>query len=169
MSDPSKGHVRIDHEFAHDYLSYDAGVTLQPCVKASCYFRRKPGVSFDHFTKHWASVHADLTVAAPPFAQYNVLRYVQHHTSPAAKARLAKMGQQVLDFDGCSTLWFRNWDDYEQFFTAPDFSELVADGDLFMDTSSVTVYAGHDMIAFGKGHPGIDTSDGIAQPNTAEG
>lgn len=27
--DPSKGHVRIDHKFAHDYLSYDAGVTLQ--------------------------------------------------------------------------------------------------------------------------------------------
>lgn len=27
--DPSKGHVRIDHTFAHDYLSYDAGVTLQ--------------------------------------------------------------------------------------------------------------------------------------------
>lgn len=27
--DPSKEHVRIDHKFAHDYLSYDSGVTLQ--------------------------------------------------------------------------------------------------------------------------------------------
>ncbi|CAK7240334.1 MAG: hypothetical protein STHCBS139747_001773 [Sporothrix thermara] len=166
QGDPAKGHARINHKFAHDYLSYDSGVTLQPCVKASCYFRRKKDISFEHFDKHWGSVHADLTVSSEPFVQYNVLRYVQHHTSPEEKARLAKIGQKVLDFDGCSTLWFRNWDDYEKFFTSPNFAELVADGDLFMDTSSVTVYAGHDMIAFGKALPEIDASDGITTPNT---
>lgn len=74
----------------------------------------------------------------------------------------------MLDFDGCSTLWFRNWDDYEKFFTAPNFASLVADGDLFMDTSSITVYAGQDMIAFGKAHPDIDASDGITKPNTQQ-
>ncbi len=34
--DPSKGHVRIDHTFAHDYLSYDSGITLQrECLPSS--------------------------------------------------------------------------------------------------------------------------------------
>ncbi len=55
---------------------------------------------------------------------------------------LKKFGQQVLDFDGCSTVWFRTWDDYSNFFTGQDFPALVQDGELFMDVSSITVYAG---------------------------
>ncbi len=47
------------------------------CVKASYYFRKRPDVSFEHFDKHWGSVHADLTIASEQFAKYNCIRYVQ--------------------------------------------------------------------------------------------
>lgn len=30
------------------------------------------------------------------------------------------MGIELLDYEGCSTLWFRNWDDAEKFFTSPE-------------------------------------------------
>lgn len=115
---------------------------MTACIKASCYFKKPAGVSWEHFHKHWATVHADLTISSEPFVKYNVLRYVQHHTTPELKASIARIGQHILDFDGCSTLWFRSWADYEAFFTAPNFGRLVNDGALFMDTSSVTVYAG---------------------------
>jgi hypothetical protein len=49
-----------------------------------------------------------------------------------------------LDYEGCSTLWFKNWDDAEAFFKSPEYSKLAADCVHFMDTSKgIKVMAGY--------------------------
>lgn len=45
-------------------------------------------------------------------------------------------GMQLLDYDGCSTLWFKTWDNAEAFFTSPHFAALADDCNNFMDTSA---------------------------------
>jgi hypothetical protein len=49
-----------------------------------------------------------------------------------------------LDYEGCSTMWFRNWDDAEAFFKSPEHANLAADCVHFMDTSKgIKVMAGY--------------------------
>ncbi|TPX08632.1 uncharacterized protein E0L32_009971 [Thyridium curvatum] len=160
--DRAVGHERISHKFTYDTLSYDAGVHYQPCVKVSFYFKKLPDVSYDHFHQHWATVHADLTVGSKPFARHKVLRYIQHHQSPEDKERAKKYGS-VMDYDGCSTLWLASWEDFDQFINSPEYAALSSDCDHFLDVSSITLFAGHDMIAFGKATPGIEDSDGVTE------
>jgi hypothetical protein len=53
------------------------------------------------------------------------------------------MGMDVLDYDGCSTLWVKSWDDAEKFFSSPEYGNLFADCANFMDTASgIKVMAG---------------------------
>ena len=99
-------------------------------------------MSYEHFYKHWASVHADLTVAAKSFSVHKIKRYVQTHQTPEQKERLRKLGLKVLEFDGCSILWVSSWEEYEKFLHSPEYAGLGADCAHFMDASSITVYAG---------------------------
>jgi hypothetical protein len=41
------------------------------------YFNKLPDVSWEHFSKHYAHIHSDLTVAAKPFGLHQVQRYTQ--------------------------------------------------------------------------------------------
>ena len=92
-------HERIDYKFQFENLSYDAGVHYQresvsrdacskvtvlitanlstACVKISVFFKKLPNVSDEHFHQHWATVHADLTVASKAFNVYKIQRYIQ--------------------------------------------------------------------------------------------
>ena len=68
---------KIDHEFKHPQLSYDATPNIQPCIKLSFWFNKLPHVSDEQFHRHWETVHADLTVAAKDFNVCKIQRYVQ--------------------------------------------------------------------------------------------
>ncbi|KAM5347000.1 hypothetical protein ACJ41O_010005 [Fusarium nematophilum] len=185
-TDHSKGHVPVEHEFAFEKFSYHHEVHYQPCVKVAFYFKKRKDVSHEHFFKHWAQVHADLTLASRNFGLFQVQRYVQvcqtldnkleehvgrakltgqHHQLPEMKEGLAKIGMNAMDFDGCSTLWFKTWGDFEKFFTSPGYQgRLTEDCKHFMDVEGgISAFAGHDMIAFGKGIPGVDDRDGITE------
>lgn len=50
------------------------------------------------------------------------------------RARARALGMDLLDYDGCSTLWFRSWEDAEAFFASPDYAALASDCKHFMDT-----------------------------------
>lgn len=52
------------------------------------------------------------------------------------KAKAKSLGMDLLDYDGCSTLWFRNWDDAERFFNSSEYGALADDCKHFMDTSN---------------------------------
>ena len=61
------------------------------------------------------------------------------------KAKLREMGMDCLDYDGCSTLWVRSWDDLTRFFASPEYARLNADCAHFMETDAkgaLKVFAG---------------------------
>ena len=60
------------------------------------------------------------------------------------KQGLAKIGMKTMDFDGCSTLWFKSWENFEGFFTSPDYErKLTEDCKGFMDDEAgINVFAG---------------------------
>lgn len=66
------------------------------------------------------------------------------HQSPEVKARANKLGMDLLDYDGCSTLWLKCWEDVEAFFSSAEYRSLAADCVHFMDTSKgIKVMAGY--------------------------
>ena len=77
---------KIEHEFAYDQLSYEAKPNTQPSIKLSFFFKKLPGVSDDHFYRHWQSIHSDLTVGTKSFHDNQLQRYVQVGSSPKKKA-----------------------------------------------------------------------------------
>lgn len=94
---------------------------------------------------HYNHVHADLTIACKKFHAVNIQRYTQFYQSPDMKAKLQSLGMDVLDYDACSTLWVRNWDDYIDFVTSSEYQEaLMPDVEHFMDfrASGIKVMAG---------------------------
>lgn len=107
---------KVDHAFNHQALSYDAAPNYQPCVKLSFFFNKLPEVSYEQFHRHWETVHADLTVAAKDFAVCKIQRYVQFHQTPDMKEKAKSLGLVHMDFDGCSEIWVKTWDDWEKFF-----------------------------------------------------
>lgn len=107
---------KLDHQFKHEALSYDADPNYQPCVKLSFFFNKLPEVSYEQFYRHWETVHADLTVAAKDFAVCKIQRYVQFHQTPEMKEKAKSLGLVHMDFDGCSEIWVRTWNEWERFF-----------------------------------------------------
>lgn len=158
--DRSVGHARINHDFTFEDLHYDKPenymctsslhhschltpwtklttklTQLSACIKVCSFFRKRPDVSHEHFHKHYAHVHADIVTAAKAFGALKVLRYSQFHQFPRDKERLRGLGRTVLDYDGCSTTWFRDWDDAEAFWQSKELKDMFQDCANFMDVS----------------------------------
>lgn len=107
---------KIDHEFKNDSLSYDAKPNYQPYIRLSFWFSKLPEVSCEQFHRHWETVHADLTVATKDFRVNDIKRYVQFHQTPEMKERAKSLGLEHLDYDGCSEIYVKSWEDWENFF-----------------------------------------------------
>lgn len=107
---------KIDHEFKNEALSYDATPNYQPCIKLSFFFNKLPEVSYEQFHRHWETVHADLTIATKDFHACKIQRYVQFHQTPEMRTQAKQLGLQQIEFDGCSEIWVRSWDDWMAFF-----------------------------------------------------
>ncbi|KAF4975569.1 hypothetical protein FZEAL_7658 [Fusarium zealandicum] len=169
-TDRFKGHVQIAHDFTLDKFTYDNPVHYQPCIKVAFYFKKREDVSYEHFFTHWAQVHADLTVTCKNFGLFQCQRYIQHHQPPEMREGLLRMGMSPMDFDGCSTLWFKDWPDFQRFFTAPGYQgKLTEDCKHFMDVhGGISAFAGRDVIVFGRGIPGVDDEDGITDYVTGD-
>ena len=109
---------KIDHEFKNEPLSYDAKPNYQPYVRLSFWFNKLPDVSYEQFHRHWETVHADLTIATKDFLVCDIKRYVQFHQTPEMKEKAKSLGLEHMDFDGCSELWVKDFDDATKFFQA---------------------------------------------------
>ncbi|CAK7214808.1 hypothetical protein SCUCBS95973_002259 [Sporothrix curviconia] len=165
-------HERIDHQFTYPRFDYDTPVKYQPCIKISLFFRKRPDVSYEHFYKHWATVHADLTAASGEFRSRNILRYTQHHCTPEERARIHELGVEAMDYDACTTMWVRAWDDMVQFHKSEDFKRMAADCAHFLDLSpgGLRAMTGHDVIVVGAGIPGVDDeAGGLPSSETGQG
>lgn len=65
---------------------------------------------------------------------------------------------QMLDFDGCSELWVRSWEDWMKFYESEEYAKAMApDCKHFMDMP-ISIYIGEENLVFGKA---LDGKDGI--------
>jgi len=95
------------------------------------FYKRKPGITHEEFSKYWREVHGPLIVNNPKFSRY-IKRYVQHHVSPNESVS----GVQPLPFDGFSEVWFESIEDRRRLFAEPEFrSVVIPDEANFIDLS----------------------------------
>ncbi|KAF2095597.1 hypothetical protein NA57DRAFT_79315 [Rhizodiscina lignyota] len=157
-------HKKIDHQFSNPQLSYDAKPNYQPYVKLTFFFKKLPNVSYEQFHRHWETVHADLTLASKEFNVVKIQRYTQFHQTPEAKEKVKALGMDLLDFDGCSEIWVKSWDDWERFFKSPEYAAALApDCDHFMDVAGAGIkcMAGYDNLIFGPAVHDQGGKDGV--------
>ena len=70
---------------------------------------------------------------------------MQVHQFPELREQVQSLGgmYDILDYDGCSTLWFNKWEDAKNFFSSKSHQALGEDCAHFMDTKKgVKVFIG---------------------------
>jgi uncharacterized protein (TIGR02118 family) len=95
-------------------------------VRLTCLLRRKDGLSPAEFHAHWREVHGPL-IARSQSGRF-VVRYEQH-PRPLDDYR----GDDDPGFDGVTVQWFETMDDYRAHMAEPDFPEIWADIERFLD------------------------------------
>ena len=96
-------------------------------VRLTCLLRRKEGLSPAEFHAHWSEVHGPL-IARSQSGRF-VVRYEQH-PRPLSDYR----GDDDPGFDGVTVQWFETMADYRAHMGEPDFPEIWADIERFLDT-----------------------------------
>jgi uncharacterized protein (TIGR02118 family) len=96
-------------------------------VRLTCLLRRKDGLSPAEFHAHWNEVHGPLITRSQ--SGRFVVRYEQH---PRPLSDYS--GDDDPDFDGVTVQWFETMDDYRAHMREPDFPEIWADIERFLDT-----------------------------------
>ena len=92
--------------------------------------KRKPGLTPEEFHRHWREVHGPL-VRRTRSGSY-VVRYEQNHRP------LSDYGNPLVsDYDGVTVQWFRSMEDFRASIAEPDFAEIQADFEKFIDTGSL--------------------------------
>ncbi|KAF2404504.1 hypothetical protein EJ06DRAFT_526587 [Trichodelitschia bisporula] len=162
-------HAKIDHKFSYDELAYDTPKNYQPCVKLSFFFNKLPNVSYEHFHRHWETVHADLAISAREFGLCGLKRYSQHHQTPDFKEKVTALGMDLMDYDGCSEIWVRSMDDWERFFKSPEYNAAMSKDCANFMGMPIRVMAGREHLVFGKAIPGLDGTDGITVHKATHG
>jgi hypothetical protein len=66
----------------------------------------------------------------------------------------------MLEFDGCSELWVKSWDDWVKFSSSDEYAKAMSpDNKHFMDMP-IHVYVGQENVIFGEAVGGLG-NDGI--------
>ncbi|MHB8681932.1 MAG: EthD domain-containing protein [Acidimicrobiales bacterium] len=116
-------------------------------VVLTCLVRRKPGLSPEEFHRHWRERHGPL-VAGTESGSY-VVRYEQHHRS------LDDYGpEDDGGYDGVTVQWFASRADYDKHVAAPDFTEVWADIETFLDVERLVYVLTDDKVVIVDGEVG---------------
>lgn len=100
-------------------------------VVLTCLVRRKPGMSPEEFHAYWRGNHGPLVASTESGS--HVVRYEQHHRA------LEDYGpEDDGGFDGVTVQWFASRQAYEAHVSAPDFREVWADIEKFLDVGRLT-------------------------------
>ncbi len=99
------------------------------------FYKRKPGLTREEFSRHWQEVHGPLVASNPVLSKY-IRRYVQHHCVPGSGwPTMAELG-----YDGFSEIWFDSLEAYEEMRALPDFQqELIENEHRFLDMSATRI------------------------------
>jgi uncharacterized protein (TIGR02118 family) len=99
------------------------------------FYKRKPGLTREQFSKHWREVHGPLIANDPILSKY-LKRYVQHHCVPSSG--WANVGE--LEYDGFSESWFESLESRKEMHALPYFqSEMIADEHKFLDMNATRI------------------------------
>ncbi|CEL09756.1 hypothetical protein ASPCAL12886 [Aspergillus calidoustus] len=107
-----------------------------PLIRVSCFFTKAPTMSSTEFNTYWRETHSSLVVASKIFHDAKIQGYTQVHNAHNLNAEAARMGSALLDFqwDACSEMYFRTWDDYRLFAESDEMREVLGpDGGKIMD------------------------------------
>ncbi len=103
-------------------------------IRTLSFYKRKPGISHEAFSRHWREVHGPLCQANPIIRKY-VRSYVQHHLTPVD-------GVEALEFDGFSESTYACAEDRDAVYAAVyggECAEILADEEHFLDSSATRV------------------------------
>jgi hypothetical protein len=97
-----------------------------PLIRVNCFFTKFPSMSSADFNTYWRETHDSLVVASKIFHDAKNQGYTQVHNAHNLNAEAAKMGSALLDFqwDTCSEMYFRTWDDYRLFAESDEMREV---------------------------------------------
>ena len=110
------------------------------------FYRRKPGLTREEFSRHWREVHGPMIAKNPDIRKY-VKRYVQHHFVPSTG--WPNMGS--LDYDGFSESWFESAETRKELHALPAFRAIVEDERTFIDMSATRILMfDHQVVQIGK-------------------
>ena len=99
-------------------------------IKLICFVKRKPGMDREEFHRYWREVHGPKVRSSRMGS--HVVRYEQHHRSAGDYAQPGRS-----EYDGVTVQWFRSMAEFDASLQEPDFADIAADMDNFMDTSSI--------------------------------
>ena len=99
-------------------------------VRLTCLLRRKDGLSPAEFHAHWSEVHGPL-IARSQSGRF-VVRYEQH---PRPLGDYS--GEDDPGFDGVTVQWFESMEAYRAHMGEPDFPDIWADIERFLDTDQL--------------------------------
>ncbi|KAI9724839.1 MAG: hypothetical protein M1812_000115 [Candelaria pacifica] len=162
------------HKFTYQKLSSAVQPNLQPCIKICAYFNKLPSISHEEFYTHWATVHADLTVASEMFKE-TILRYVQVRLykskdinifnlrqTPEMKEQVRSLGADVLPFDACAEFCVRSFDDWTKFASSESFRTILAEDSRKFVSSPLTIMVGQENLIVGESITALKGKDGLS-------
>jgi hypothetical protein len=77
------------------------------------------------------------------------------------KEKVRTLGLNMLEYDGCSEIWVKSWDDWMKFYTSEEYAKAMAPDCKYFMAMPITVYAGEENIIFGDAITGMGGTDGI--------
>lgn len=99
------------------------------------FYKRKPGLTREEFSKHWREVHGPLIANDPVLSKY-IKRYVQHHMVPSEG--WPNVGP--LDYDGFSETWFESLEARKEMHALDYFkNEMIEDERQFLDMDATRI------------------------------
>ena len=110
-------------------------------IKLIAFVRRKEGMSPEDFHRHWREVHGPL-VRDTKSGSY-VVRYEQHHRP------LDDYDNAIVsDYDGVTVQWFRSREEFYASIQEPDYADIHADMQSFIDESKLVWLLTEDAEVF---------------------
>jgi hypothetical protein len=114
-----------------------------------------------------------------------MLSITQFHQTPELREKAKVLGLAQLQYDGCSDIYVKTWEDWMKFYQSPAYAEkmgrespllalfafisaaradpnpnVIADCEHFM-SMPISVMVGYDNVIFGKAIPDIGGKDGV--------
>ena len=97
------------------------GATTPEMIKAIFVSARRPGLTLQEFSEHWAGPHGALIAELP-----GIRRYVQTHALPTS---YSLTGVHAPTHDGCSELWFDSYRSWKSALASRAWSAVVESGE----------------------------------------